>query len=241
LVIDYPARVRGALNLGRRLRASLRTSREQISGIGSFRVWWIHYRGPHLASKLRQRWARFRNPLADIDIHPTVFAGPGFKLNMPHGGTFIVGPGVEFRRGFRADLGPNARVLIGANCRFTFDAVISCDTSIELGERCMVGQNAYFVDGNHRFRDLTIPFLDQGYDYRPIRIDDDAVILSKCTVTNSIGRRSILAANAVATKPIPPYCVAGGVPARVLEYFGPPGLEPPGYVARAASAAETTE
>jgi serine acetyltransferase len=30
----------------------------------------------------------------------------------------------------------------------------------------------------------------------------------------------------VVTKPIPPYSVAGGVPARVMEYYGPRDYEP---------------
>jgi virginiamycin A acetyltransferase len=91
----------------------------------------------------------------------------------------------------------------------------------------MFGQSTIVIDGNHRFRDLDRPMLEQGYDFRPIRIEDDATITTKCSIIASVGRRAFVGANAVVTKDIPPYVVAGGIPARPLEYFGPPGEEPP--------------
>jgi acetyltransferase-like isoleucine patch superfamily enzyme len=181
---------------------------------------------PRIMSALRKRWVLLRNPHAEIVFEGPVYLGPGFSLHMPSGGTFIVGPGVEFRRRFRAELGPNARISIGAGSYLTYDVIITCDTSIEIGERCGVGQCTYVADGNHRYRDLDVPFLQQGYDYRPIKIEDDVQIHSKATIVNSIGTRSVIGANAVVTKPIPPYCLAAGVPARVIDYFGPPGYEP---------------
>jgi acetyltransferase-like isoleucine patch superfamily enzyme len=191
-------------------------------------------------SWLRKRWVLFRNPHAHIEFQGPVYLGPGFSLHMPEGGTFIVGAGVEFRRGFRAEIGPEGRIVIGPGCYLTYDVIMTCNTSIEVGARCGIGQCAYVVDGSHRFRDLDRPFLDQGYDYRPIKIEDDAQIHSKCTIINDLGKRAIVAANAVVTNPIPAYCVAAGVPARVIDYFGPPGQEPPELAARSASRAATS-
>ncbi len=191
-----------------------------------------YYRGIFLMSALRKRWVLIRNPQADIRFQGRVYLGPGFSLHMPKGGTFIVGPNVEFRRNFRAEIGPEGRVVIGAGSYLTYDVIITCNTSIQIGERCGLGQSTYVADGSHRYRDLDAPFLGQGYDYRSIRIEDDAQIHSKCTIVNSIGQRSVIGANAVVSRPIPPYCLAVGVPARVIEYFGPPGQEPDGLDAR---------
>jgi acetyltransferase-like isoleucine patch superfamily enzyme len=185
-----------------------------------------YFRGPPLMSRLRKWWVLLRNPHANITFGKGTYLGPGFSLHMPFGGTFITGEWVQFRRNFRAELGPNGRIEIGAGSYLTYDVIITCDTSIKIGQRCGVGQCAYIVDGNHRYRDLDRPMLEQGYDYRNIEIDDDVQIFSKCTITNSIGKRSLIGANAVVSKPIPPYCVAAGVPARVIEYYGPPGSEP---------------
>ncbi len=185
-----------------------------------------YYRGPLAMSWLRKRWVLLRNPQATIRFGAGSYLGPGFSLHMPFGGTFVTGPGVEFRRGFRAELGPDARIEIGAGSYLTYDVIIACGTTIEIGERCGLGQATFVADGNHTYRDVDVPFLEQGYDYRPIRIEDDAQIHSKCTIVNSIGTRSVIGANAVVSRPIPPFCLAAGVPARVLDYFGPPGGEP---------------
>jgi len=178
-------------------------------------------------SRLRKSWVLVRNPQATIRFGPGTYLGPGFSLHMPDGGTFITGPGVEFRRGFRAEVGPHGRIEIGAGSYLTYDVIISCSTSIEIGERCGLAQSTFVADGNHRYRGLDVPFLEQGYNFRPIQIGDDAQIHSKVTIINNIGKRSVIGANAVVARPVPPYCLAAGVPARVLDYFGPPGLEPP--------------
>jgi acetyltransferase-like isoleucine patch superfamily enzyme len=207
---------------GRALRDPGAATRKLVVRAGYF---W----GPRLMSELRKRWVLLRNPHATIRFGKGNYLGPGFSLHMPYGGTFITGDWIEFRRKFRAEVGPNGRIEIGTASFFTYDVIISCDTSIVIGERCGFGQCTYVADGSHRFRDITMPFLAQGYDYRPLHIGDDAVVHSKCTVVNDIGTRAVIGANAVVSRPIPPYCLAVGVPARVIDYFGPPGGEPQGF------------
>jgi acetyltransferase-like isoleucine patch superfamily enzyme len=178
-------------------------------------------------SALRKWWLLARHPHVDIQFEGPVYLGPGFSLHAPDGGTLIVGSGVEFRRDFRAELaGPRSRIRIGRGCAFTYSVLVQCGTEIDIGDRVMFGQATMVVDGNHRFRDLTRPMLAQGYDYRPLKIADDVTITTKCTVINNVGTRAFIGANAVVTRPIPPYTVAAGVPARVIDYFGPPGEEP---------------
>jgi acetyltransferase-like isoleucine patch superfamily enzyme len=186
-------------------------------------------RGPRLMSWLRKRWVLFRHPHVDIRFGRNVYLGPGFSLHSPWEATFHVGDNVEFRRKFRAELGPRARITIGSGCYFTYDVILACSTTMDIGERVGLAQNTFIADGSHRYRDLSKPFLDQGYEFRPIVIEDDVQVHSKCTIVAGIGRRAVLGANAMVTKPIPPYTLAAGVPARVLDYFGPPGEEPEGY------------
>lgn len=163
-----------------------------------------------------------------VTFEGPVYLGPGFRLDIPDNGTLIVGRYTQFRLGFYCEIANGGRVTIGEGSYFTYYSHIACSTTISIGKRCGVGKSTIIVDGSHKYRDLTVPFLDQGYNYRPITIADDVQIHSNCTIINSIGERSIIAAGAVVTKPIPAYCVAGGVPAKVLEYFGPPEFCPPG-------------
>jgi acetyltransferase-like isoleucine patch superfamily enzyme len=188
------------------------------------RIGYVH--GPRLMSRLRKWWVLARNPHATVRFTEPVYLGPGFSLHMPDGGTFIAGPACEFRRNFRAEISGDGRIEIGAGTVCTYDVVMQCSTSIVIGERCMFGQATLVVDGNHRYRDLDVPMLQQGYDFRPIRIGDDATITTKCTIIADIGERAFVGANSVVTKSAPPFTVVAGVPARVIDYFGPAGGEP---------------
>ena len=240
----YPSPVPSPLSLLRRPVSRFRRSRQEIREVGSIRGWLFYLPGPFpwMGSWLRKQWAIFKNPHGHVEFQGPVFLGRGFSLHMPKGGTFIVAPGVEFRRNFRAELGgPDSRIEIGALAAFTHGVIISCDTTIVIGPRVILGQDCYVVDGNHKFRDLDKHFLDQGYEYRSISIGEEAIVHSKVTIVNDIGTRAIIGANAVITKAIPAYCVAGGVPARILEYFGPPGEEPPGWRPGASKAASPSE
>jgi acetyltransferase-like isoleucine patch superfamily enzyme len=182
--------------------------------------------GPDWMSELRKRWVVLRHPRANIRFARTARVGPGFSLHIPNGGTFIAGPDTEFRRGFRAEVEGEGRITIGAGSICTYYVLMQCTKSIDIGERCMFGQSTIVIDGQHRFRDIDRPMLDQGYDFTPIVIEDDATITTKCTIMAPVGRRAFIGANAVVTRPISAYTVAVGAPARPVEYFGPPGEWP---------------
>lgn len=198
----------------------------------------VGYRhGPLLMSELRKRWVIARHPHATIRFGRHCYLGPGFSLHIPGPGTFVVADGVEFRRNFRAEITGDGRITIGRGCYLTYDVILACTTSIEIGERVGLGQNTFVADGTHNYRDLDKPFLSQGYEYNPITIEDHAQVHSKCTITANIGTRAVIGAHAIVTRPIPPYTLAVGVPARPIDYFGPPGQEPPELAERRAPTA----
>jgi acetyltransferase-like isoleucine patch superfamily enzyme len=193
-----------------------------------------YFHGPRLMSELRKRWVLLRHPHATIEFGDNVYLGPGFSLDIRGPGSFIVGDNVEFRRNFRAEIAGAGRIEIGSGSYLTYDVILACSTAIEIGERCGLGQATFVADGNHRYRDLDKAFLSQGYDFKPITIEDDAQIHSKCTIVADIGHRAVIGANAVVSRPIPPYTLAVGVPARPIDYFGPPGGEPAGLPERSS-------
>jgi acetyltransferase-like isoleucine patch superfamily enzyme len=177
-------------------------------------------------SWLRMRWVLLRHPHATIRFGRGVYIGPGFSLDIPGEGSFIVGDDVEFRRDFRAEISGAGRITIGSGTHFTYSVVVQCTTVIEIGERAMFGQSTIVLDGQHRFRDITRPMLEQGYDFREIRIADDATVTTKCTIMADIGEHAFVGANSVVTRPVPAFTLAVGAPARPVEYYGPPGGEP---------------
>jgi acetyltransferase-like isoleucine patch superfamily enzyme len=191
--------------------------------------------GPRLLSAVRKRWILLLHRHADIRFEGPVYIGPGFSLYVPAGGSFIVGPDVEFRRGFRAEIYDAGRVVIGARCVISYYGLIQCSSSVEVGEGCTFGSSCTIVDGSHRFRDLSKPFTHQGFDLRPITIGREAGIMTKTTVLNDVGERAHIGAGSVVVKPIPAFSVAVGSPARVIEYFGPESARPPELSAEAAT------
>lgn len=175
---------------------------------------------------MRKRWILLSHPHADIRFGRNVYLGPGFGVEIPGRGTLIVGDGVSFRRNCRVEIAGTGRIEIGDGSYLTYGVLLACSTTMTIGKRCGIGFNSSVYDGNHRFRDTSRPFLEQGYDYLPLRIEDDAQIHSLCTVVNHIGKRAVIGANSVVTRPVPPYTLAVGAPARPIDYFGPAGEEP---------------
>jgi acetyltransferase-like isoleucine patch superfamily enzyme len=183
---------------------------------------WVGYGwGPRVMSELRKQWVLFRHPHATIQFGRDVYLGPGFSLHIPDNGTFIVGDGVEFRRNFRGEISGNGKIVIGAGSYLTYDVILACSTLIEIGERCGLANDSAVYDADHRFRDTSMPFLEQGFDFHEIHIADDAQIHQLCTILSDIGERAVIGSNSVVTKPIPPYSLAVGAPARPVDYFGP--------------------
>ncbi len=189
--------------------------------------WELRYRhGRRAASEVRRLALLATHRHAHLELPRPIYLGPGFDLVIPGRGTFVVGPGADFRRGFVAEVADGGRIEMGAACTFTSNALIQISTSLVIGERAVFAQSVMIADGNHRFRDHTRHVLDQGYDVRPITIGDGALILSKCTIVADVGEGAVVGANSVVTKPVPAFCLAAGVPARVIEYFGPPERRP---------------
>lgn len=174
------------------------------------------------ASDARRLGALATHLHTDVRFDGPVYIGPGFGLRIRDRGTLHVGSGVEMRRDFVCEISGEGRVTIGDRCVFTGTALIQCTTTIDFEDGAVLGQGTMVADGNHRFKDPDVPPLQQGYDFRPIRIGRECIVHTGCTLVNSIGARAIIGANSVVTKPVPPYCLAVGAPARVIDYFGPP-------------------
>ena len=87
-------------------------------------------------------------------------------------------------------------------------------------------QAIFITDHNHKFEDPKIPVKDQGISIQEnarIEIGSGSWIGTKVTIIGNvrIGRHCVIGANSVVTKDIPDYCVAAGVPAKVIRKYDP--------------------
>jgi tetrahydrodipicolinate N-succinyltransferase len=191
--------------------------------------WHLRYVTSRRAAwRLRRRMLLLTHPHLDVEIAKGTVIGPRFDLWAPAPATLRIGSGSEFRRDVILEIAPGGSIEMDDQVIFTAGALVQISTTLKIGRRAVFGQSVMIADGNHKFRDHTKHLLDQGYDFQPIVIGDNAIVTSKCTILNSIGEGAVIGANSVVTQPIPPYCLAVGSPARVVDYFGPEDMRPEG-------------
>jgi acetyltransferase-like isoleucine patch superfamily enzyme len=147
-----------------------------------------------------------------------VFLGKDVELYARKGyGRLVIGRWVHVGNGnkLRAHEG---NLRIGDKCVFGKDNTVNCYLDIEFGAATIVADWVYICDFDHVFSDIHVPIKDQGIVKSPVRIGPDVWMGTKVTVLRGItvGQGSVIAANAVVNKDIPPYGVAVGVPARVI-------------------------
>jgi acetyltransferase-like isoleucine patch superfamily enzyme len=93
---------------------------------------------------------------------------------------------------------------------------------VKIGSNCLISSNCGIYGNNHIFSDPNILVRKQGFTCLGITIEDDCWLGTGVKVLDgiTIGQGSVIGANAVVTKDIPPYSVAVGVPARVISKRG---------------------
>lgn len=113
-------------------------------------------------------------------------------------------------------------VSIGSRCAFNTHVWISASCSILIGDDVIIGPYVSMRDCNHIYADTGRPIRQQGNSCSGIIIGDDVWVAGHCVLTSGsrIGNGSVIAANAVVNKEVPPGEVWGGVPARFIKVRG---------------------
>jgi len=90
---------------------------------------------------------------------------------------------------------------------------------VRLGTKCSIATKCTIVSTNHIYRDTGKPIRDQGFEARPIVLDDDVWLCAGVVVGygTRLGRGSIVAANAFIKTDTPPMSISAGNPAQVVK------------------------
>lgn len=135
------------------------------------------------------------------------------------GGGVIVESGTHFHTN---DNGHGYRIVIedgsfvGRHCFF------SAGESIYLAQQCNVGASCQLLAAGHVYDDPTKPYvLAAVVSYGRMRLGPNTWIGAGSTLLGGIelGFGSVVAAGSLVRESLPPLCVAGGQPARVLKVF----------------------
>jgi acetyltransferase-like isoleucine patch superfamily enzyme len=165
------------------------------------------------------------------------------RLMLYGGRPMLIGPlAIEIGEGSRIsgqttfsgrDGGRQPRLVIGANCDIGWQTTIAVGTEVRIGDSVRIAGRAFLAGYpghplDARDRAAGLPDLDR--QCGPIILEDDVWLATQVTVSAGvrIGRGTIVAAGSVVTKDLPPFVLAGGVPARILRHLDPqePGHEP---------------
>lgn len=117
----------------------------------------------------------------------------------------------------------NPHFEIGNDSSFGDNGHISCINQVKIGNNVRIGRKVFITDNAHGAsnRELldTRPNLRPLSSKGPVIIEDCAWIGEMVCIMPgvTIGRGSIVGANAVVTKDVPPYCVVGGNPAHIIK------------------------
>ena len=114
-------------------------------------------------------------------------------------------------------------LTIGMKSHLGDDGHITCINRVQIGDNVLMGRKVFITDNAHGVSDRIL--LDTAPNKRPLAskgpvlIEDNVWICVMCCIIPGvrIGKGSIIGANAVVTKDVPPYSVAVGNPAKIVK------------------------
>lgn len=156
----------------------------------------------------------------EIVIGPRAVLQPEVRIRF-FAGRLFVGPDAEIRRG--ALLQTHGDLLFEGRNIVSWRAYVQANESVTFRVGAMCAQNCTVIDSNHYFPTPGSEFDDTrnpSFHFvrsAPVELGENvwlavgAVVTSGCTV----GHHSVVGANAVVTRDVPPWSLASGVPAQV--------------------------
>ncbi len=113
------------------------------------------------------------------------------------------------------------QITIGDNVSIGFGCTLSCVNRLEIGQDVTIGDNVYLADSHHGYTDPALGILQQPLLPGSISIGQGAWVGYGAFIAGdvSIGEHSVVGANSVVTRPVAPYTVVAGVPARPVKRF----------------------
>jgi acetyltransferase-like isoleucine patch superfamily enzyme len=180
------------------------------------------------ANKFRSLWMVWTYPFASIGDH--FYVHHSCELQRSMAGFIRIGNSVSIGRDAWINIPevPDSNepiITMGDGCNIGRRCVVSAKNGIHLGRNAMIAPSVLIMDHNHAFEDVTVSIAEQGVTKGgTIRIEDGCWIGFGAAIVCGqgelvIGRNSIVGANSVVTRSVPPYSVVAGNPARVAKSY----------------------
>lgn len=146
-----------------------------------------------------------------------------FKRNVEirsHGNSLIsIGNNVRLDRGIRILAANWAAIQIEDGVKVGLYTVMNGGDSISIGKKALVSGFVYLQTSMHGYGDKNLPVQEQGYVHAPVVLEEDAWLGTHVVILPgvTIGKGAVVGSNAVVTKNVEPFCVVGGIPAKLIK------------------------
>jgi acetyltransferase-like isoleucine patch superfamily enzyme len=185
---------------------------------------------PRIVSRLYTQWLLW--------TYPFISVGRGFTAQSSCELRRAVAPYIKIGDGVRLDRQvwlnipfiPNSAgpvILLDDGCAVGRRCVIAAQNRIHVGRNAIFAPSVLLMDHEHGPENATMPIGDQRTTKGgTIRIEEGCWLGFRVAVVCSegelvIGKNSVIGANSVVTRSIPPYSIVTGNPARVVKHFEP--------------------
>lgn len=114
-----------------------------------------------------------------------------------------------------------AQLKIGNHCTIGHFNEIYATKSIVIEDYVLTADRVYISDNLHRYENINIPIIKQSIkQIGTVRIGEGSWLgVGVAVIGANIGKHCVIGANAVVTKDIPDYCVAVGIPAKIIKRY----------------------
>jgi acetyltransferase-like isoleucine patch superfamily enzyme len=183
-----------------------------------------------IANKFRSLWMVWTYPFASVGrnfcVHYSCDLKRSIASHVKIGDSVLLDRDVWINIPVIPNTGEPA-IVFDEGCKVGRRCVISARNKIHFERDVVFAPSVLVMDHNHAFEDVNVPIKDQGITVGgTIRIEEGcwigfgaAIVCGKGELV--IGRNSVIGANAVVSRSIPPNSVVTGNPARVVKQFDP--------------------
>lgn len=109
-----------------------------------------------------------------------------------------------------------SRLAVGRCSSINRGSILNAGGGISIGDNVLIGPGVIIYSQNHVFSDPDVAINQQGYDEKPVVIEDDVWLGARTIILPGVTVRkgAVVAAGAVVTKDVGEYDVVAGVPAK---------------------------
>lgn len=146
-------------------------------------------------------------------------------LRVDGGKNIYIGNGVSIKyRSWIASTpltGERSQLIFEDGCVIGHFNHIYATRSVILHKNVLTADKVYISDNLHGYEDIDIPIKSQPVVQNgTVEIGEDSWIGENvCILGSKIGKHCVIGANSVVTKDIPDYCIAVGIPAKVIKKY----------------------